>query len=790
MTLGDLFVSTSSTDPVAIEDQEYYRYFSKFSPCLSQSLTYILAVSTMSHLSDIRRDRTSRNSAASDIQCDRILDALDDFIQSFWVRKPCRRPGFYGRFAHIDLPPYRLERLMINMYESFAVSKSDRIFFIVSEAEMAMFPPDMVEVEGIPPPVVLTFAQFLGVLRANWVEMTGRNAGWKTAAQPEGWDNGRVLPPNAIFVMQLDYSMPAECSLSLVGLVQWAIHNAITPDQATRVLTMSADSNCDILARLVELQEPTSEVTYLDLYQLVEEDFSDVVTCHTTEERLASDVANAFQEHMDEPQVILSFLRGHIEDQLEGLTATSDGIRMETFELQTPKSIMKLKQFQRYNENVPLSLLVFADVNSSLLLPFAFEGYAHIHVILNPCHSRHLAWDDDAGQLVQSYGDCSVEERQRQIWWAIQPRCKRVSVYTFQDNIDSFSEVGGPDDRQIEGVQLGGFIASLYDLQSFGISARNILPVFIRKRSRAAQMLDRLQVQGIVSRERFALVGSTAAIFRSVLPACNYDHRIALLLAFDCDHAVRRVRIQLAALLLGDINHLLQLKPASLSDDSAVKTRLLDMCSGAASSLARQGTIWMTLGLWRFCHQVKYNGTRNLLEQEAEKFLSFAERPTCEVEDRFIQLGEALKLSGAFTEEEGKQLARPPAQELHQLDDIELHELQRGLLRAFVHQLALGHRPSNANGGDATMIHEVISTVLPLGEIKQPRKLVRFVDMHDFLAQEHSAAIFGICTGFVRPNFCPSVFATGWTWIPARVVAEWKQEHAPQLTLSDALSSE
>jgi hypothetical protein len=243
---------------------------------------------------------------------------------------------------------------------------------------------------------------------------------------------------------------------------------------------MSADRGCDILTKVVEIQESTSTVAHLDLSAFGDDDpVGDAIVCRTTEERMASDVFGLFRENMDKPQVVLSFVDGSIQDHFDNLRPASDQVPLDVHRLKTAHDVEDLRVIQRCDDTDPRSHLIFVDIDS-LILPIAFEGYACVHVILNPRHPGRVVWDDDAGQLVESSEDCSIEERTRQIWWARQPDAKRVYIYTVEADVHSFLNVQHHTARQIEGVQLGGFIAALFQPRFWNIDAGSMLPAFLR----------------------------------------------------------------------------------------------------------------------------------------------------------------------------------------------------------------------------------------------------------------------------------------------------------------------
>ncbi|KAL2681370.1 hypothetical protein Neosp_008981 [[Neocosmospora] mangrovei] len=724
----------------------------------------------MSTPSDTRRDRTSEECDGPDLQCDRMLERLDRFLESF-LQVRCSRDAFYGRFAHIDLPPYRLDNLMVHMHESLAkVQTKARLFFIVSDVEYAMVPPNLdMQAVGLSPEI-LTFADLLAILRANWRGYRGSRPLWHGAHQPRGWERYHILPTNAIFIMQIDCLLPAECALCLIGLVHWAIATAIHPAHIVRIVTMSADRGCDILSKLVEIQEPTSTVDHLDLSDFGDDPAGDAIVCRTTEECMASDALRLFSEHVDEPQVVLSFVDSGIQDHFDNLRHASDQVSLDIHRLKTDYDVEDLRAIQRCDETDPRSHLVFVDIESPIL-PIAFEGYACVHIILNPRHPGRLVWDDDATQLVESSEDCSIEERTRQIWWARQPDVKRVYIHTVETDVHSFLNVQHHTDRKIEGVQLGGFIAALFQPWFWDIDAGSMLPAFVRYPLRIAFMLRQLEGQRILLGQNFALEGTQAAIFWAALPVCEYDHRPALLVSLDCDREVRRVRVQQVALLLGDINRLLELKSSCPFAYHDQRSRVLRMCWGYGRSLAKGGTIWLALGLWKFFLKLRMNDQQAQQGREALQILQLNERAYGAVERKVVELTAALDQSEALSSEDMDELIRPIDTEYHELDDTQLQELQGGLAQAFMYQATRGFQADDVDIDDTTVSHEVLVTVTALPEIKQPTKLVTLVDIHRLFTQEGSETVYGICKDLKRVD--GEIVAPDWTWIPSSVFLEW-----------------
>ncbi|EXK95633.1 hypothetical protein FOQG_04183 [Fusarium oxysporum f. sp. raphani 54005] len=113
-------------------------------------------------------------------------------------------------------------------------------------------------------------------------------------------------------------------------------------------------------------------------------------------------------------------------------------------------------------------------------------------------------------------------------------------------------------------------------------------------------MRERLKIQRVFTSTAANLKGTEEVVFMRVLPLLNYDHRLVFFVALDSDDMVRRVKIQLAAIISTDVHKLVKSNVSEpLDPDGKEAGVILNSCLGYCSDLALSGTLWMVLGLWK-----------------------------------------------------------------------------------------------------------------------------------------------------------------------------------------------
>lgn len=640
--------------------------------------------------------------------------------------------------------------------------------------------------DGPQPLAELSFSGALRVLRNN------HGAGpddprlkWKRYV--EGAQNGDVLPVDIFVVFHIDPTLPADCALALTALVEWALGVSSERESNIRVLTLCVDGDCDFLSTLIGLRAPELSVSHLDLAEDDDDPLKDARVYYTMGNRDAVGViSKSLIETPDVPKIIISFGPPDLEGDMEPLV---ENYRLEERIVSSAEdtgTILKIIERREKDK------LVWLTIDPALPLhPVQFRGYGEVYVLLGSHHEQAQCWDNRTHQLVSYTRYTSSDERLFQLSWARQNSAE-VHVLLLEESIEpvgdpnssqSFKICGIRRRRLLENGQLGGFIMAVAELSSWEFDVNGVLDCFIRYSLRRKIMKRRLEIQGILDRDQVALSQLEARALRSLLPLFNYDHRLAIFVALDSDEIVRRVKIQLAVLVSLGLDKVVRLKfDQEIDPNSSSAKFIFGSCWGFAQDLAKQGTMWLTLGLWRGykLSRVVRHGQNSfgdlvcfdpILDNKAEYLVQ-------EVSDELGHLG--IKSASDATIK----------QEARSLDARAERKLQSQLLKAYIFQLTMGNHP--LEGGipqrEKAPEFKMMERWADVYMLIDPTSASSLMVPEQHMVDSGEGCVSGISHGLQREAGDYTVMMD-WNMIPNSVLAEWLVDHRPGQNVYAALAA-
>ncbi|CAJ0553408.1 Ff.00g119200.m01.CDS01 [Fusarium sp. VM40] len=691
-----------------------------------------------------------------------------------------------ARFAHVKIPSYRLDvpSLMEAIRLCSMQDKDDGGMLIVT-SELEKDIGVGVELSSQSLLDVLNFTEFLDCIKKNRGGLMRRmNPAWQRYPSADK-RYIPVLPRNLLIVFQIDPTIPAECALALISLVDWALKASSTPKTNIRVLTLCSDDDCNFLAKLVSLQAPDVVVKDFNLTRDEYPASRALIHCSQDDADAAALIMADIKQEPDLSQLVVSFRPldptdfEEFGDQFDSKSLLSGG-----------QGYVLRNATQRQGRGAH----VWVTINPALaILPVAFEGYDKMHVLLESAHAPSVCWSSKSRQMVSMRRFTSSEERLSQLLWARQPFAKQVCLYTREECIESetegsssFRDVEFSRHRHVENAQLGGFIAAVVDISSsLELNVDGVLACFVRCPLRVDEMTHRLELQRIVSHDKLAMNPSECVAFKIVLPLVGYDHRLAFFVALDCDDVVRKVKIQLAAILAIDIAYMFGLDVTEQMDPSCSKAQeIMDACWGYGSALARQGTMWLTLGIWKYYERTISDGSAPMLDEQTV----FPTQGLTENANLLKRRIAQSLLGHRIESRESEHVDR----EDKDIGEERKKLLQAQLLQAYVFQLASGCYPKidGVRKPGRGFRHKVLSSTGEAHVAPDQYGLTSLVDVERLLLESGRDFVLGISHSMRRnSNGGEELFMSDWTMIPIRVVCEWLVNHAPGLNIHAALSS-
>lgn len=729
------------------------------------------------------RAALDRNPPSSDPTSERILDALKPFMAS--ICGPLPESGSNRvRFGHIKIPPYRLREpslleMIATAIPSTGYASDLRPFFVLSDFERSVITEE-VQTElnkRTLPPAIATFAEVLQALRGSRCSDGSAHVCWMPYNSPMGWEKGRLIPRKAVIVIQLDPQLSADCALALIGLVQWAFDICVNSHTSLHILTMSTDPGYNIVPALAERRYPGIAISELNLAALADQD--PLAAAQVIEDQ---DIASKIDEAMLQgPKCSIAVVMigdlsvGQFLPESAGAqTILRDATRMPQF-----------NKFCYRQEGLPSIWIL--DLNGNCpLLPTALEGYDEVHVVLGSNY-EDVAWHHGVGQLALFRRVTARDERRDQLWWARQPNAKATYVYTSGSSIEAFLEAGYSRHRLIEDAHLGGFIASVFDMRSWGIDAERVVRLCVRAPALhvTMEMLDRLRVQRIISQDRVILPDLDAKVFRAILPMVNYDHRLALFVALDSESPnslVKMVKVQLAALATFGLERLFSGKPLekTLTEVAFADEQLLSLpfeaCMGYGSRLATRGTLWLSLGLWK--HFLSVESAPDNTRFKALHDLIAMNREVAQLaEERVTEMCRALQAQGIRISP-----AMRVSDEKTNIDEDDTSQLEAHLLRSFLHQLVGVYSPR----ASSKLTFKLVATDAQVHQIGHDGSITGLLPIYQMYEEGPVDCLFGVCSLLRKGSGKPTILACDWTMISASTVSKWRDEIAQGTGNDDA----
>ncbi|EXL47969.1 hypothetical protein FOCG_10475 [Fusarium oxysporum f. sp. radicis-lycopersici 26381] len=308
----------------------------------------------------------------------------------------------------------------------------------------------------------------------------------------EALDCDGILPRNIIVVFQIDPTVPADCALALIAVVQWALDVSLEAGSQVRVITLTTDDGCDFVSTLVALGARDVVVDHLDLGEPWDgaslSPGSVRTTMHSSTDAMETvqTIAAASLQDTTTQHLILSFRDVGLLGEYERLVVTAETPFVESGD-EAQELIFVLR--------APTAGYTWLTINPALsLIPLQFHGYGGIHILLGQCHRA----------------------------------ASTIQQMDFEGGASLSATVGS---------------TAVYQ----------VLACFIRYPSRIRAMRERLKIQRVITSTAANLKGTEEVVFMRVLPLLNYDHRLAFFVALDSDDMVRRVKIQLAAIISTDV---------------------------------------------------------------------------------------------------------------------------------------------------------------------------------------------------------------------------------------------
>ncbi|PCD30481.1 hypothetical protein AU210_010162 [Fusarium oxysporum f. sp. radicis-cucumerinum] len=550
------------------------------------------------------------------------------------------------------------------------------MLFVVSDMER-----DLgigVKDDGNVTPVTLTFSELFDALRVSKKGAT--NGQWITGPQ-SSWRKGQALPLRVVLVICLDPHMSADCALCLLGTVKWAVEQVSNWDQTDIVvLTVSAEKEFNFLSKVVSFSAPNMQVPSVDL------------AAHGVQ-----DPTLGIQARTDCRRLILSFDE-KLGDQFQQQLREAEKTTVEFRSVQATVNVGPLLHLERSKQGPKTLFITFQG--EVPFLPLEIHNFDELHLVMGTSGIYQKAWDDISRQVIELPHWASMEDRHLQSWWIRQPSIPSRTLYT-----------------------------------GTGIDPDAALSCFVRQAQRAQEMSLRLHIQRLTAKDGLDLSEKEAGIFRTVVSLLGYDHRLALFVALDSGPEARRVKVQLTIMLKHGMDRTIRIH-SSVFNDRKRYNSVLRGCYGLGSSMARQGTMWLNLGLLKRHQQMAEQHHGDAAQQDPLSELVRV-RP-----DRALLIGSEIGeiLDHLVNIDVNVDSTRSVAQETKELGSEAKGEISYHLVRAFTHNLIVTENFSKNENDTPRLSHRVMATWL---ELTQGGR-AKLIDINSYLKKEGACA-FGIC---------------------------------------------
>ncbi|KAJ4015435.1 hypothetical protein NW752_006899 [Fusarium irregulare] len=686
-----------------------------------------------------------------------IREALKTFLQDDLKHAEGDAESLFG---HIAMPPCRLLGIPQAIYDLLPVDRSDtRVIFVNFDERVAAVDNDL-------PVENFSFADFLVILRKNIRPKKGPFPWWEPV-DIDDWRE-RILPSKAVIAMQLDTQISAQCALALTCLVEWACAD-FPVERDIRVVTMSPPVDQDLLLDLVSQKEVDPSVSVCDIQALWTR--APTKDCQIHVARSFEQMYESLQDVVNEPSTNARLVLSFDEDIDNYISSPSGDEEDETFErFHVSASDPPLNIFQLAQKAKPGKTIVATIFGHFDHLPLTWDSFQEVHLVVGHVDTTTPAWDNKSQQVLAPHWT-SRQDRMSQLWWADQPAGVAVTVYSAKYTPEDFVKNGASHIRLVQGAHLGGYIVAAIDLMSYGVGSNETIALFVQNPSAVECIKIRLTRQTLISSNRLNLGSTEAKLFRDALPSFNYDYRVAMLFALDCNPAVRRFKAQFIALLISGAGCRFENTEITLQDIND----MFSAARGYGSSLVRYGTTWVTLGLVKLLFAVM-TGSGNTYDLRCVAFHA----PSVEVVRNTY-----YRLLDVFQEHELNPDYLPFETSEHGLSKDDRLRFHTDLFLAYMDQVVLCHRPTERDDGNYDPEFTSLTSMQPcefslgtnvLSLLFNPRRVAREMG-HD--------GWYGISHKLSRSY--GSLTFDDWVVIPAEVIALWSEETG--LTPSDLAST-
>ncbi|KAG5766579.1 hypothetical protein H9Q72_005346 [Fusarium xylarioides] len=706
-----------------------------------------------------------------------IRPRLDEFISAFSASPTHGRPN--ARFGHIKIPGFRLQEpsLMESIRQSLSCTKVENMVFVASELERAIgF--GFSEVGFAP--MRLAFSELLTCVEKNRADVE-RGSAWKSPRDGT-WEPDRIFPRNIVVVFQIDPSVPADCALALIAIVQWALDVSWETGSYIRVLTLATDDDCNFLPALTLVPVEYIDLSVQDVSFITE---SATTQIHSTRDEMSTieDLAEDFRREPTVPQLVLSFRPADLAASYQEMNG-----QVNTSFVEQSSEHRGLLNYATYQNDFHA---VWLNVSPALsLLPIHFEGYGKIHILLGS-QRISVAWDNITEQLAENLRWTSREEREAQLQWARQPPNSEVHIHledetsgSKEEAIEVFTNSNNCRRRQVENSQMGGFIAAVMSLASWGLDVNRVISCFIRYPSRIGCMQHRLRIQQIITSTSLNLSPGEAIAFTTILPLVSYDYRLAFFVALESDQMVRKVKIQLAAVISGGMRNLITLRTGKLIDPFGEEAQIiLDSCWGHCNGMEEYGTFWLLLSLWKGFEVAKNNATDNVAPWRelvvVKDAVSFRAKSLIQTMSMaLLKVGVASASHQTFDDETSSFV------------EERKRILQTHLLQAYIFQLTSRYNvfADSETGPQVLRFHRIIANDVRVEVPRDFTAVTSLLSIDRLLEDAGDNLVLGIFQEVMRLVKSANCLMD-WTMVPKDLVAKWLVDHRPGLAMRVALGS-
>ncbi|KAM0233191.1 hypothetical protein ACHAPO_007270 [Fusarium lateritium] len=684
---------------------------------------------------------------------DQAMDLLRHFLDNFRASAIPIRGQPPAKFGHIKISPNRLpDRSFIStVINEFPADRKVTRFFVIGGDE-----PLRLHAGGLAP-VEMTFAEFLQVLREN-IRAIEDYVFWQLSMAPDTWHEDKVLPENAVVLLQLDAHVSAECALALTLAVHWAVYHSTYPGAKVRLLTLSTGHGHNFLSQLLKIMNSELPVSKLDMSGAwgTNPMASNAVSSATTAGSIAQELAKVVRQSDGTSRLILSF-DDSLEKRLGDLLTDDEDTHLDVFTTTygDPQDLEQIDSKSKAGRTVLCTVL-----GQSRVRPTTIQSYDQVHLVLGHTDKTTPAYDHTTHQILVYPHRTAQQDRSSQLWWAYH-REQSVTVYSCRDTPATFVDQGGESVLLVEGAHLGALITSSIALQRYCIASDKVISCFVRYPLIVEDMIDIMTTQGLLSRRSLALADNETKVFLGVLPLVGYDYHLAMLLALDSLPTVRRTKAQFAAVLMSG-SFCKVVNSGNMRGRNVQK--VFESCLGCGRSLAMQGSTWLSLGLAKyFLNQLTQ---RRQTTGAVDGIINFSASGTVCMErltKKILRIYTSVEAQVSFTDMSSEQ---------EDLTEYEKWQFHSQLFRAYLPRVTVCHYPDNR---EDNLVFLLYRSMTPCDFNHRGHMPITLIDLDSLIEKFGNDMVFGISHYMKRSSSV--VELQDWVMIPAEVICHWLRQH-------------